>query len=494
MTAFEVVLLLCGIVCVVVSFIMGNSEKDNASSDIITSKLTEEQKSEIRRQINEIVEEEVQNASEKTEVSLDRISNTKILEMNEYAENVLGQINRNHNETVFLYDMLNDKAKEVKTTVKDVNTTKRQVERIQAEVAAIDSNMKAVAPPADNSASSQSSPLQPANIQQSVNEASSASSFSAENKSFGSGTARTAKSDRPVKAVKPDKSNKVVKEKEFRVMTPDIVKEIDSDSDTSGSSTQPETKQAAKTTQTKPSESKAAESKKPKESKTPEPKTESTKASEPRTEGTKASEPKAESTKAEGTKAEGTKAAPAKASSKASQAKADDSAKEEDTNSSETKASAAKTSPKKRQPAKKTADSAESDPQAASSGNIAKERLRRVVAKDDENASAEEKDQERILSEEDRMDAAIMKAGGTSDKPAKTKTAAKKTAKKTQAVKPEPPKEVADMNIQFESGSNNNETILKMYKSGKNNKEIAKELNLGVGEVKLVIDLYNSTK
>lgn len=489
MTAFEVVLLLCGIVCVVVSFIMGNSEKDNASSDIITSKLTEEQKSEIRRQINEIVEEEVQNASEKTEVSLDRISNTKILEMNEYAENVLGQINRNHNETVFLYDMLNDKAKEVKTTVKDVNTTKRQVERIQAEVAAIDSNMKAVAPPADNSASSQSSPLQPANIQQSVNEASSASSFSAENKSFGSGTARTAKSDRPVKAVKPDKSNKVVKEKEFRVMTPDIVKEIDSDSDTSRSSTQPETKQAAKTTQTKPSESKAAESKKPKESKTPEPKTEGTKASEPRTEGTKASEPKAESTKAEGTKA-----APAKASSKASQAKADDSAKEEDTKSSETKASAAKTSPKKRQPAKKTADSAESDPQAASSGNIAKERLRRVVAKDDKNASAEEKDQERILSEEDRMDAAIMKAGGTSDKPAKTKTAAKKTAKKTQAVKPEPPKEVADMNIQFESGSNNNETILKMYKSGKNNKEIAKELNLGVGEVKLVIDLYNSTK
>ena len=484
MTAFEVVLLLCGIVCVVVSFIMGNSEKDNASSDIITSKLTEEQKSEIRRQINEIVEEEVQNASEKTEVSLDRSSNTKILEMNEYAENVLGQINRNHNETVFLYDMLNDKAKEVKTTVKDVNTTKRQVERIQAEVAAIDSNMKAVAPPADNSASSQSSPLQPANIQQSVNEASSASSFSAENKSFGSGTARTAKSDRPVKAVKPDKSNKVVKEKEFRVMTPDIVKEIDSDSDTSGSSTQPETKQAAKTTQAKPSESKAAESKKPKESKTPEPKTEGTKASEPRTEGTKASEPRAE----------GTKAAPAKTSSKASQAKADDSAKEEDTKSSETKASAAKTSPKKRQPAKKTADSAESDPQAASSGNIAKERLRRVVAKDDENASAEEKDQERILSEEDRMDAAIMKAGGTSDKPAKTKTAAKKTAKKTQAVKPEPPKEVADMNIQFESGSNNNETILKMYKSGKNNKEIAKELNLGVGEVKLVIDLYNSTK
>ena len=64
--------------------------------------------------------------SEKTEAALDKISNTKILEMNEYAESVLGEINRNHNETVFLYDMLNEKAKEIKTTVKDVNNAKKR--------------------------------------------------------------------------------------------------------------------------------------------------------------------------------------------------------------------------------------------------------------------------------------------------------------------------------------------------------------------------------
>ena len=58
--------------------------------------------------------------------------------MNDYAESVLGEINRNHNETVFLYDMLNEKAKEIKTTVKDANNTKRQVEKIHAEVKASD--------------------------------------------------------------------------------------------------------------------------------------------------------------------------------------------------------------------------------------------------------------------------------------------------------------------------------------------------------------------
>ncbi len=140
MTAFEVVLLLCGTICVAVSFIMGDSKKKNTDDKDYDANLTEEQKEDIRRQVTDIIDEEMLNASEKTEVSLDKISNTKILEMNEYADNILGEINRNHNEAVFLYDMLNDKAKEVKSTVKDVNVTKKQVEKIQAEVTSAAAN------------------------------------------------------------------------------------------------------------------------------------------------------------------------------------------------------------------------------------------------------------------------------------------------------------------------------------------------------------------
>lgn len=36
--------------------------------------------------------------------------------------------------------------------------------------------------------------------------------------------------------------------------------------------------------------------------------------------------------------------------------------------------------------------------------------------------------------------------------------------------------------------------ILKLYKSGKSNVEIAKLLSLGTGEVKLIIDLYKEGK
>lgn len=41
-------------------------------------------------------------------------------------------------------------------------------------------------------------------------------------------------------------------------------------------------------------------------------------------------------------------------------------------------------------------------------------------------------------------------------------------------------------------GRNYNDRVLELYKSGKSNVAIARELNLGVGEVKLVIELYKN--
>ena len=46
----------------------------------------------------------------------------------------------------------------------------------------------------------------------------------------------------------------------------------------------------------------------------------------------------------------------------------------------------------------------------------------------------------------------------------------------------------------MQDGGNNNERILELHKQGKSNVSIAKELGLGVGEVKLVIDLFEGMK
>lgn len=133
MVAAEIFLIAAGVICVIVSLVMSFGDNKENGETGVNAELTQAQLDKVRQQVDEVIKEQISGLSERTEAALDKISNTKILEMNEYAESVLGEINRNHNEAVFLYDMLNEKSKEVKTTVKDVNNAKKQVEQIHAK-------------------------------------------------------------------------------------------------------------------------------------------------------------------------------------------------------------------------------------------------------------------------------------------------------------------------------------------------------------------------
>lgn len=128
MGTVAIVLIVIGIICVIISIILGitdNKEQADTAS-YISDYDSAKQVSQVSKAIDDIIEKKMQDIEEKTEASLDKISNTKILEMNEYADNVLKEINRNHNEVMFMYDMLNEKDKEIKTTVKSVNATNTQ--------------------------------------------------------------------------------------------------------------------------------------------------------------------------------------------------------------------------------------------------------------------------------------------------------------------------------------------------------------------------------
>ena len=127
MGTVAIVLIVIGIICVIISIILGitdNKEQADTAS-YVSDYDSAKQVSQVSKDIDDIIEKKMQDI-EKTEASLDKISNTKILEMNEYADNVLKEINRNHNEVMFMYDMLNEKDKEIKTTVKSVNATNTQ--------------------------------------------------------------------------------------------------------------------------------------------------------------------------------------------------------------------------------------------------------------------------------------------------------------------------------------------------------------------------------
>ncbi|MBS6453353.1 MAG: hypothetical protein KH378_06485 [Butyrivibrio sp.] len=129
MTGLEIALLTIGLIVIVASFVFSSKSDGDTMHNVKDVTFTDKQKEDIKKQIMDILDEQIDNVKEQTEISLDKLSNQKMLEMNEYSDTILQEINRNHNEVMFLYDMLNEKKKEINNTVRDMNVTKKEIEK-----------------------------------------------------------------------------------------------------------------------------------------------------------------------------------------------------------------------------------------------------------------------------------------------------------------------------------------------------------------------------
>ncbi|MCR4989359.1 MAG: hypothetical protein K6A38_00645 [Lachnospiraceae bacterium] len=142
------ILLGLGIIVFVLSFIIpvkSEDEKATEFSQEMIKDLVGREVESAKGQITDIVDETVNYAMEKTERSMDRITNEKMMAVNEYSETVLEEINKNHQEVVFLYDMLNDKHENLKNTVTEVEKTASEVKQAMkdAELSAIETSKHA---------------------------------------------------------------------------------------------------------------------------------------------------------------------------------------------------------------------------------------------------------------------------------------------------------------------------------------------------------------
>ena len=136
----EVALLIFGAGALAASFIIPakNETQDTVQQvdeELIRS-MIEKEMGDAKDRVSEVVDETLDYAVEKTERSCERISNEKIMAISEYSETVLADINKSHQEVMFLYDMLNDKHNNLKETVKHVDKTAKEAEEA-ANAAAI---------------------------------------------------------------------------------------------------------------------------------------------------------------------------------------------------------------------------------------------------------------------------------------------------------------------------------------------------------------------
>lgn len=138
MTTIVIILIIIGLIFIFGSFaisekLIESKEEDEAKLDL---ELSEEQKAYIESQIDAITKEKLEDISASSEERLAEVLNEKMLALGDYAVSVNENIERNHKEVVFLYDMLNSKQKEIQQDIKAVNEAKVKVRKeVRSETA-----------------------------------------------------------------------------------------------------------------------------------------------------------------------------------------------------------------------------------------------------------------------------------------------------------------------------------------------------------------------
>lgn len=140
MTAIEITLIIIGIIFLLGSFFV--QEKFSQKDIEQISKMSE-------KELTLVVEKQLKNANDKIETSLEeiiddtmattkrsmeKVSNEKIMAINEYSDTVLESMNKTHNEIMFLYSMLNDKHTELTGLAGELQRFSENVKETENEV------------------------------------------------------------------------------------------------------------------------------------------------------------------------------------------------------------------------------------------------------------------------------------------------------------------------------------------------------------------------
>lgn len=151
MSAMEIFLLITGGIIFIVSFLLPAGREDTSEENkaLVREEIrgfVADEMENIKNQVDDVAEETVGYAMEKTKRSLERISNEKIMAVNEYSDTVLEEIHKNHQEVMFLYDMLNDKHKHLKDAVSEINRTMKEAEETRRRAQAVVDSLQSLAP------------------------------------------------------------------------------------------------------------------------------------------------------------------------------------------------------------------------------------------------------------------------------------------------------------------------------------------------------------
>ena len=121
----EIVLIVAGFAAIILGYLLpAGKEMDEEEKMLMEKEIRELVRREVEDQkenIENMVDDTVDNSLDRTERAMERISNEKLSAIGEYSDTVINDIHKNHDEVMFMYDMLNDKHKNLTSVVSEVS-------------------------------------------------------------------------------------------------------------------------------------------------------------------------------------------------------------------------------------------------------------------------------------------------------------------------------------------------------------------------------------
>ena len=132
MSPVVITLIIIGLALIIVSYVFAaklEGKKEDETIIRIPEELSEEQKNRIQKMIDDYMNEKIDARLADIESDFSKIVNEKTLALGDYAVTVNEEIDKNHKEVMFLYNMLADKQKEIMTTATMVDDYRKDIEK-----------------------------------------------------------------------------------------------------------------------------------------------------------------------------------------------------------------------------------------------------------------------------------------------------------------------------------------------------------------------------
>lgn len=156
MELMEIVLLCVGAAIFFASFFIPEGKNGHADGDTLTKEqiqdIFDEEYEDAKQRITQLTDETIEYSMEKAERSLERALNEKMMAFGEYSDTVMSQIANNHQETVFMYDMLNNSKQDLTNLLLQTDKSAQDAYQLSQDALTAGENAKEIAEEANKTA------------------------------------------------------------------------------------------------------------------------------------------------------------------------------------------------------------------------------------------------------------------------------------------------------------------------------------------------------